>query len=969
VKPELWQQVRQVLDQAIALEAPQRSPYLDKVCANDPELRREVESLLSSHEQAGSVFLRAPAVDLLSRPPEGMIHPYRSGRRVGVYQILEEIGHGGMGEVYRAARADGQYDKQVAIKLVRGGWDTSFILERFRLERQILAGLDHPNIARLIDGGTTEESIPYLVMELVEGTRIDQYCDAHKLNVTQRLQLFRQVCAAVQYAHQRLVVHRDIKPGNILVTEDGVPKLLDFGIAKILDPSVVSEATLARPMTPEYASPEQIRGETITTVSDVYSLGVVLYELLTGHSPYNVSVRTALNLVKAISETEPERPSVAIFRAAPHGESTGHSGPPLTPESVSQTREGSPVKLRKRLTGDIDNIVLKAVRKESQRRYASVEQLAEDLRRHVEGLPVTARKDSWNYRAGKFVRRHRLAVIATAAVILILIAGVAAIVREDHIATVERARAEKRFNDVRQLSDSLIFDVHDAIQNLPGATPARKLLLDKAVQYLDSVAKDSGSDANLQRELAMGYQRLATVQGDTTQSNLDEIGPAAISNHKAMALFEEVAKANPKNVADQLNVAKLHRALALADVYYPPGRKEINLAMTITDRLMQTDGTNPDVQTERSTECYILAETQDIAGERAQAAESFRKFQALQQDLLRTNPDSRAVRRGLAKASVLLGFELAHMGARQEGLRQMQAGIGVYEDLAKAAADPEVIRALAVSRLRRGQIELMQFDPSVALSSIRQAQDAIAPLAKADPKNTMFQTDVWSLKFDEGRALAISGKYAQAATTIQQTQQAFLKLNLSGLTGPDAGLMLIWLADAQVGMHNPAEALQTYQKAVATIIKTDPMYDDARCQLATAYIRIGGLLMKMAKLPEASAAFNKALDSINLSFSFENQDIPALYPVADAYAGLGDVSTALARKATSVTEQSKQWSDARDWYAKSLSTWQKIPNPAHISPTGFASTTDPREISRRLTECKTKLARLLPSQATNDNLQ
>jgi eukaryotic-like serine/threonine-protein kinase len=311
--PERWQQVRGVFDHVASLPSAERSAYLDQACSADPDLRREVESLLLAHHEAGTEFLNTPAINL-SRPAPPA--PSRVGRRIGAYNILEEIGRGGMGEVYRAGRADGQYEKEVAIKLVRGGYNTASVLERFRHERQILASLDHPNIARLLDGGTTDEGLPYLVMELIEGTPIDQYCDALKLGVNERLHLFVQVCSAVQYAHQRLVIHRDIKPGNILVTKEGVPKLLDFGIAKILDPAASAATTVAGPMTPEYASPEQIRGEPITTATDVYSLGVVLYQLLTGHSPYPKNTSAPHEFARAICEIEPERPSAVVLKPA-----------------------------------------------------------------------------------------------------------------------------------------------------------------------------------------------------------------------------------------------------------------------------------------------------------------------------------------------------------------------------------------------------------------------------------------------------------------------------------------------------------------------------------------------------------------------------------------------------------------------------------------------------------------------------
>ena len=316
MNPEQWQRVREVLDRAIAVPDGQRTALLDAACSDDSELRKEVESLLHAHQQAGSVFLGKPALAVDLPGIASIDNSSRAGRRVGVYRLIELVGRGGMGDVYRAERADGQYDKQVAIKFVRAGLDTAAILERFRNERQVLASLDHPNIARLLDGGTTEEGLPYLVMELIEGTPIDQYCDSENLSITERLRLFLHVASAVQYAHQHLVIHRDIKPGNILVTKDGVPKLLDFGIARILDPAISPQVTVVNPMTPEYASPEQVRGEPVTTATDVYSLGVVLYQLLTGRSPYPKDTHAPHEYARAICEYEPERPSSVIWRSA-----------------------------------------------------------------------------------------------------------------------------------------------------------------------------------------------------------------------------------------------------------------------------------------------------------------------------------------------------------------------------------------------------------------------------------------------------------------------------------------------------------------------------------------------------------------------------------------------------------------------------------------------------------------------------
>ncbi len=467
-----------------------------------------------------------------------------------------------MGEVYRAFRADDQYRQEVALKVVRAGQDSGQVIQRFRNERQILATLEHPNIARLLDGGTTEEGVPYLVMELIEGQPIGEYCDSHRLTVPDRLKLFTQVCAAVQYAHQRLIIHRDIKPGNILVTPEGTPKLLDFGIAKVLGSDLQSQRNETLPafraLTPGYASPEQIKLESMTTASDVYSLGVVLYELLAGRSPYRATTRTPQDLVLAICEQDPDKPSLCVSRvsAEPHGSS-------MSIEQTAAVRSSSPSKLVKQLRGDLDNIVLMALRKEPSRRYASAEQFAADISRHLDCVPVLARKDTTKYRVSKFIGRHKAGVAGSIAGVLAVLAGLAIALYEAqvarqqaHIAGTQRVRAERRFHDVRKLANSLMFEIHDSIKDLPGATPARKLLVNRALEYLDNLSQEANGDPALQRELAAAYDRVGDVLGYEGSANLGDFPGAIQSYNKALAIRESAAALNPdddKVQADLLN--------------------------------------------------------------------------------------------------------------------------------------------------------------------------------------------------------------------------------------------------------------------------------------------------------------------------------------------------------------------------------------------------------------------------------
>ncbi len=496
MEPDRLGRAADLFDQAAELPAADRPAFLDRACAGDPDLRQDVEALLAADARAEG-FLEEGPVDPAAEADVDLGWAWNEGQQIGRYQVLERIGRGGMSTVYLAERDD-EYRQRVAIKVFGYGVDRPDLLQRFRTERQILASLEHPSIARLLDGGSTEQGLPYIVMEHVEGVPIDVYCDRERLTVDQRLELFQSLCAAVQYAHQNLVVHRDLKPSNVLVTADGAPKLLDFGIAKLLDTgdfpfTVGATVTGQRLMTPHYASPEQVRSGAITTASDVYALGVLLYQLLTGRLPYRITSDLPGEVERAVIEQEPERPSTAVGRARAgplrsRGAEAAADGTEATatPESVSQARRTRPPELRRRLAGDLDDILLMALRKEPERRYGSAAQLAEDIRRHQQGMPVLAYPDTFGYRARKFVRRNRLGVgvAAAFAVFLVSVAVVLAVL----LARIsdERDRVRRERDKAREVATYLqeIFRDADPTATLGDTITAREIL-ERGAERLD----------------------------------------------------------------------------------------------------------------------------------------------------------------------------------------------------------------------------------------------------------------------------------------------------------------------------------------------------------------------------------------------------------------------------------------------------------------------------------------------------
>lgn len=542
MNPEKWRKIKENFNRAMDLPLAERESFLASF--SDSDMAADVRKLLAADEKNN-----------FANPIAGVAHLWREedeeateqiGEEIGGYRILREIGRGGMGMVYEARRDAEDFSQTVALKILRRGADSTELLRRFRRERQILASLEHPRIARMLDGGRSADGTPFLAMEFVAGKPVDEFCNDENLNVEQRLRLFLQICDAVSFAHSRLVVHRDLKPSNILVTGDCAVKLLDFGISKILsEEENTNNRTITQfaMMTPQYASPEQIKGEPITTASDIYTLGLILYELLTGVRAYSFPTHHAAELAKIISESEPVRPSSVVRDANRWSVENKNS----TKRNEERTKDDGPkTNLKsqslnpKSLRGDLDTIVLKALRKEPSRRYSSVEQFAGDIERHLDGLPVIARPDTFSYRMEKFVKRNRVYVMTGALIFFTLAGGIAIAGWQARRARQQQRAAEKRFNQVRELANNIVFKYYDEAEKFPNSTAMRQMFVDDSLSYFNSLAQEADTDDALRSELARTFLRIGRVQGAPSSPNLGRTAEAIENYRKGIDLLEPI---------------------------------------------------------------------------------------------------------------------------------------------------------------------------------------------------------------------------------------------------------------------------------------------------------------------------------------------------------------------------------------------------------------------------------------------
>ncbi len=740
------ERVMDVVDGALALPAGERAAYLDSASAGDAVLRAEVESLLRFEAAAGR-FIEQPAVQLdAAHWATAEAAGLAPGAMLGEHRIIERLGEGGMGDVYLAE--DTSLGRKVAIKVLKRGLSADGFRQFLREER-ILAALNDPHIARLYGGAMTPDGQPYFVMEYVEGNDLDEYCALHGLDLRGRLALFRQVCAAVNYAHQHLVIHRDLKPANIRVTPEGEPMLLDFGIAKLLDPEGSGEpaqtVTMAPVMTPEYASPEQLRNEPVTTASDIYSLGVVLFELLTGKRPFRVKSQRVGDLVRAITETEAPRPS-----------------------AVAPDR-------RRELAGDLDNIVRMAMRLEPERRYRSAAEFADDIRRHLEGLPVIARKETAGYVAAKFIQRNKVGVIAAALVALSLIGGMIATFAQARRAERERGRAERRFDEVRRLANSLMFEIHDSVQNLAGSTPTRKLIVGRSLEYLDILAAEAAGNEALQRDLATAYEKVGDIQGNPYNPNLGDTDGALASYRKA----EAIRAGAPGAVA------------------------------------------TPDAKFAQGLSGRSMGDILEAKGDVAAMVDYYRRSLAIFEELARASPGDEKVQDERARANETLGDGLSRLPeATSERRRCYDRLLELrLEWLARFPVNPRYERSLALAYLKVGQAAMPDADRAVA--SIRKSLGMLRSLAERNPTDERARRDFGQALFSLGNAFIEAREFAAALETRRELKPLRETMAKADPTNQQAQFDLAAteadLAEALTKTGQPSLALEPGRRAVAML--------------------------------------------------------------------------------------------------------------------------------------------------------
>ena len=806
---ERWRHLETIFHEVAEAPPEEKTARLEALCAGDSDLLQESSSLLRASDDEE----RFTASFVPPDPRE--LQETHIGRRIGPYQLERLLGRGGMGSVYLARRVDGQFDQEVAVKLIDLPLASDLSRERFRQERQILAGLSHPHIARMLDGGISEDGELYLAMEYADGLPIQRYCAQHSLSVRQRIELFLSVCTGVRFAHQNLVVHRDLKPDNILVLEDGTPKLLDFGTARLLTPAdAAAEGELTRQgfhsFTPQYASPEQVLGQPISTASDIYSLGVLLFLLSTGVLPYELKEFTTAEMVRVICEEQPPRPSEKAASGA--------------------------------LDSDIDAIVLKALRKEPGERYASVDLLIADLQAYLDGRAVAAHHGSFRYHAGKLARRNKLALAASALMCVTLVAGIGGVMSQSRIANAQRRKAEARAEDLRRLSNSLLSEIDEAIQKLPGSTPAQKLLVSTVLEHLDRAAKDASGDPQLGLDLANAYIRLGNVQGNPYDQNIGDAQSALTSLDKALSISTAVVRQQPGNAAaaHALGWAQQSRS----EVFFGMGRTQeavatMRLAAATFEELASRPGAPVDAWMDAATAYGGLGDELGQSGtaslsDPVAALAAFHKTLEIEERIVHLDPGFSRALRGIAVSHAKIAnitAETDPAGALPDYRKAIDGMNALSEDARKALPNQRIL----ANMIRKTGMALEAVGKyREALSYMEQAKAISLPFLAADPNDPRAGNDLLAISDNEAecfenRAQGVfteepANRTADAASALKSLSEARSRTEHLLQIEPDnvhwrseLGLLLIRISRQQRALHQTEGTLELATRGVAIL--------------------------------------------------------------------------------------------------------------------------------------------------------
>lgn len=873
-----WSKIEALFLAGADLPEDQRDAFLDEHCGDDHQLREQVLSLLR-HDDTES---DPPVVEALQSSAASLLdedeHP--EGWMLGPYRIEREIARGGMAVVYLASRADGEFQKQVAVKLIKRGMDTTSLIRRLRRERHILAALEHPSISRILDGGTAPDGRPWIAMEFIEGLPIRRFCDERNLSIEERCALIEKVCDAVAYAHRHLVVHRDLKPSNILVGPDGNPKLLDFGIAKLLVPPEADgdDEPLTRgpalPLTPEYASPEQIAGKPVTTASDIYSLGVILYELLTGQRP---------------------GPST------PHAEPTKPSAIPTLPPRI-----------RRRLAGDLDNIVLKALSPDVSRRYGSAEHLAQELRRHLEGLPVEARGVTLLYRAGKFLNRHRAAVSAAFVVAALAITATVIDLEQAHA-------ARERFDQLRGFARTVLVDLHEQLRDIPGTAKARQALVAYVDDYLKRVAaQHAGDDTALATEFATTYLRLGEMQGPTPE--------AIASFENGRLLLERKRSAAGSNPSDAALAARLlaREGSTLIELgRTDEGQKKLDEAAALATGLGEANEWNADAELVKAFASWRIARLRRFQNRLSEAEHEARASIAISEEVLRRGFRNKEAYEALTGARNVLGGVERRQGRWKESMETYQKVLESLEQRAREEpGSGSLQRELARSHQILGDMvtRLPSHDENQVRLHVREAIAISDRLVALDPGDRTAQTNLAEYLSSAAETLHDPKDSKEALSDLRRALPI-----LEGLlkTEPgDTDLRLYYgLAETDMGQFlarsgSGPDSILWFRRGLADLrqlVERDPGNAVSLYEFITAEERLSLILARAGQRDEALSLGEDAIAKARPLAAGEGATLESARELPRAFSAMGATCTVLGKSA-----------DARTWYRAATSEWDKL---------------------------------------------